>query len=140
GAMYTDGIACPVYCNSNTDGNNYSFNKTTGKTTKVSKSTTASNNVGDHCLNARIQFGVDVAITKTDGKSTYIPSSTNVYTVVVSNAGPFTALNSVVTDLVPTGIPAANVSYTAVASAESTTSVVGTQTGAINDVVNLQVG
>ncbi|QOW10698.1 DUF11 domain-containing protein [Kaistella flava (ex Peng et al. 2021)] len=138
GAMYADGITGAVYGNRNSDDDFYSFNKTTGAATVVSKSIATIGNDGAHCSTAPILFGVDLAITKTDGKTEYVPNTTNTYTVTVSNAGPFTAINAVVTDLVPTGIPAANVSYTAVASSGSDTSVVGTKTGAINDVVNVQ--
>lgn len=140
GAMYTDGITGAVYGNSNGEQSFYRFNKITGVATKVSGSISALGNDGAHCVNAGIQFGVDLGVTKTDGKTTYISGTTNEYKVIVSNAGPFTALSAVVTDLVPTGIPAANVTYTAVASAGSDTSVVGIQTGAINDIVNIQSG
>src|SRR5690554_8215008 len=49
-------------------------------------------------------------------------------------------MNAHVSDPVPAGIPAINVSYTAVASSGSTTEVSGTQTGAIDDYVSLPVG
>ena len=137
GAMYTDGVTGAVYGNANV-GNFYSFNKTTGLATLVSASVGTAGNDGAHCVNARIVFGAEVAVTKDDGKTLYNPGISSVYTVVVTNNGPFTALGATVNDLVPAGIPAANVSYTAVASTGSDTSVIGIQTGAINDIVNIQ--
>lgn len=80
---------------------------------------------------------IDLSVTKTDGKTSYIPGTINTYTIVVKNNSPFGVVNASVVDNVPAGIPAANVTYTAVASTGSTTNVVGTRTGAINDLVSL---
>ena len=43
----------------------------------------------------------DLAITKTDGVTTYTPGNTVTYTVVVSNAGPSTATGATVADTKP---------------------------------------
>jgi uncharacterized repeat protein (TIGR01451 family) len=59
----------------------------------------------------------DLAITKDDGVLTVAPGGTTTYTIVVSNAGPSTAVDQVVTDSFPSAITA--VSWTAVASAGS---------------------
>jgi uncharacterized repeat protein (TIGR01451 family)/gliding motility-associated-like protein len=45
----------------------------------------------------------DLVISKTDGSTQYIPGTTVVYTVVVSNDGPSDAFGATVTDIAPTG-------------------------------------
>src|SRR5690554_1989730 len=82
----------------------------------------------------------DLSVTKTDGKTNYIPGFSTTYTIVAGNNGSIEVEDAIVEDLVPAGIPAINMSYTAVASAGSSTNVTGTQTGAINDLVSLPVG
>src|SRR5208282_1329826 len=59
----------------------------------------------------------DLSITKTDGVTSAAPGTSTVYTIVVSNAGPSTAVAQAVTDDFPAAITA--VSWTAVASAGS---------------------
>ena len=59
----------------------------------------------------------DLSITKTDGVLAAVPGTSTTYTIVVSNAGPSTAVDQAVTDLFPSAITA--VSWTAVASAGS---------------------
>ncbi len=59
----------------------------------------------------------DLSITKTDGVTSVIPGTSTTYTIVVTNAGPSTAVNQQVTDLFPAEIT--SVSWTAVASAGS---------------------
>src|SRR5204863_2052577 len=59
----------------------------------------------------------DLSITKDDGVLAAIPGTSTTYTIVVSNAGPSTAVAQQVTDLFPAAITA--VSWTAVASAGS---------------------
>ncbi len=120
-------------------GGFYQFNLTTGQRVLISNSLPSNGNDGAHCVTAPISFGSNLSVTKTDGKTEYIPGTTNTYTIIVSNSGPFGVLNANVSDPVPAGIPAANVSYTAVASSGSTTNVVGTQVGAINDLVSVPV-
>ncbi|PID68437.1 MAG: hypothetical protein CR968_01610, partial [Flavobacteriia bacterium] len=139
GAIYTNGITGAVYGNrnSNTNPNFYYFDRTTGEATLISASVAAEGNDGAHCVNDAITFASDLSVTKTDNQTEYTPGTTNTYTVEVSNAGPFTAVNATVQDLVPSGIPESNVSYSVVTTQGSSTSVVGTQTGAINDVVNI---
>ncbi|WP_332454528.1 DUF6923 family protein [Chryseobacterium aquaticum] len=120
-------------------GGFYQFNLTTGQRVLISNSPPSNGNDGAHCVTAPISFGSNLSVTKTDGKTEYIPGTTNTYTIIVSNSGPFGVLNANVSDPVPAGIPAANVSYTAVASSGSTTNVVGTQVGAIDDLVSVPV-
>lgn len=121
-------------------GGFYQFNLTNGARVLISSSPASNANDGAHCITAPIAFSADLFATKTDGKTKYIPGTSNTYTVVVGNNGPFGVLNASVTDLVPSGIPAANVSYTATVAGGATTSVTGTQTGAISDLVGLPVG
>lgn len=139
GAMYTSSTG-EVFGIRN-DGGFYQFNLTTGERVLISGATASSANDGAHCVTSPIAFNADLSVTKTDGAATYLPGTTTTYTITVSNsAGPYGVLNAQVTDPVPAGIPAANVSYTAVASTGSTTMITGTQTGAINDLVGLPVG
>src|SRR5690606_6400070 len=138
GAMYGDANGF-IYGVANTGGF-YQFNTVTGKGTLLSASPSSGTNDGAHCVNSPIELVADLYVTKTDGTDKYVPGGTTTYTVVVGNNGPFGVQDAEVVDLVPVGIPAANVSYTAVASAGSATAVTGTQTGAINDLVSLPVG
>src|SRR5690554_6645858 len=138
GAMYGDANGF-IYGASN-NGGFYQFNTVTGEGTLLSSSPASSTNDGAHCVNAPITLAADLYVTKTDGTEFYNPGTTTTYTIEVGNNGPFGVQNAEVEDLVPAGIPAANVSYTAVASAGSSTTVTGTQTGAINDLVALPVG
>lgn len=121
-------------------GGFYQFNLTNGSRVLISSSPASSANDGAHCPTAPIAFSADLYITKTDGKTTYAPGTTNTYTIVVGNNGPFGVLGATVSDPLPVGISTGNVSYTATVSGGATTSVVGTQTGAISDVVSLPVG
>ncbi|WP_246022145.1 DUF11 domain-containing protein [Epilithonimonas xixisoli] len=147
GGLYTEAHYGAIYTSSTgevfgvrNDGGFYQFNLTTGQRVLISPAPASSNNDGAHCITKPITFSADLAVTKTDNRTTYIPGSTTTYTVIVRNNGPFGVVNAEVKDAVPAGIPAANVSYTAVASSGSTTGVSGTQTGAINDLVGLPVG
>jgi uncharacterized repeat protein (TIGR01451 family) len=76
----------------------------------------------------------DLSITKTDGKTTAVPGTSDTYTIVVTNAGPSAATNVFVEDLVPTSLT--GVTWTSVGS----TGVTGNDlfgTGDIKDVVTL---
>lgn len=135
GAMYSD-VFGNVYGNEN-GGGFYEFNITNGNRTLLSNSPASFVNDGAVCSNVTFKLGADLEVTKTSPTSLLVPGTTVTYTILATNNGPFGVADAIVTDNVPAGIPAANVSYTAVASAGSTTTVVGTQTGAINDVVDL---
>src|SRR5262249_18334772 len=56
----------------------------------------------------------DLSITKTDGQASAVPGTSTTYIIVVSNAGPSTAVAQQVTDTFPAAITAVN--WTAVAS------------------------
>lgn len=49
----------------------------------------------------------DIAITKTDGVTTYVPGNSLTYTIVVTNNGPSDVTNATVTDNLPAGIAGA---------------------------------
>ncbi len=91
----------------NNSGNFYQFDLTTGTATLISTAPVSSNNEAYHCPTANLAFGADLAVTKTDGKVTYTPGTTNTYTIVVSNNGPFGAQNQILTDTLPVGIGSA---------------------------------
>ena len=78
----------------------------------------------------------DLAITKTDGVTTYTPGGTTIYTIVVTNLGPNNSVGAVVTDIFPPAITA--VAWTAVytGGASGPTSGIGN----INATVNIPVG
>ncbi|KAA0127109.1 hypothetical protein FY557_14060 [Chryseobacterium sp. SN22] len=135
GAMFASSTG-EVYGSLNTGGF-YQFNLTNGQRTLISSSPASNSNDGAHCVTAPIAFSADLYATVTDGATTYSPGSPVTYTVVVGNNGPFGVQGATVTVPLPTGIPAANITYTAVGAGGATSSVTGTQTGAVNDVVNL---
>ncbi|MEG1591802.1 MAG: DUF11 domain-containing protein [Chryseobacterium sp.] len=121
-------------------GGFYQFNLSTGQRTLISASPASNANDGAHCVNAPITFSTDLYVTKTDATSIYIPETTTTYTIVVGNNGPFGVQGATVSDPVPPGIPSANITYTVAVAGNATTSITGSQTGAINDVVSLPVG
>ncbi len=122
------------------NGGFYQFNLTNGQRVQISGAPSSSANDGAHCVTSAITFDADLYITKTDNKTIYSAGRSNIYTIVAGNYGPFGVLNATISDPVPASIPAANVTYTATVTGGATTSVVGTQTGAINDSVNIPVG
>src|SRR5207253_4053288 len=46
----------------------------------------------------------DVSVTKSDGVTSVVPGTSTTYTIVVTNAGPSTATNVVVSDPLPAGV------------------------------------
>ncbi len=80
----------------------------------------------------------DLAITKTDGTTTYTPGSSTTYTIVVSNNGPSNVTGAAVNDLLQSPITSATWSAVASAGASVATS---SGTGSItNDLVSLIPG
>jgi len=137
GAMF--GSPTGIYGADN-NGGLYKIDVNTGARFRISDSPSSTTNDGAHCVTVPITFDADLYVTKTDNTSTYRPGTTTVYTIVAGNNGIFGVQNAQVVDSVPAGIPNANMTYTAVASNGSITSVSGTMTGAINDYVSLAVG
>jgi len=123
----------------------YQFNIATGARTLISPAPYSSVNDGANCPTVPIAFGADIQITKTDNDSILVPGRTYTYIINVTNAGPFGAEGVVVTDTIPEGIPAANITYTAATvngpnGAVATTTITGTGTGMLRDTVSLEVG
>lgn len=75
---------------------------------------------------------VDLSITNTDGKATYIPGTSNTYTVVATNTGLSTVTGAVVTYPLPAGITG---TWTAVYAGGATGNASGT--GNINETVTI---
>jgi|GEM_PF-2259860 len=121
-------------------GSLYQINKLTGDRLLIASSPSSQDNDGAHCVTSPITFEADLSVAKTNNANVYIAGMSTTYTIVVTNNGSFGVMNAHVSDPLPTGIPAGNVSYTAVASSGSITNVSGTQTGAINDYVSLPSG
>lgn len=111
----------------------YKINLTTGQKTLMSGAPGSGTNDGANCPNAAIRFPADLGITKTDGKDTYVPGTNVVYTITVTNKGPFTATGAQVGDTLPAGITSA--SWSCVASSGGTCAASGT--GGITDTVTL---
>lgn len=135
GAMFASSTG-EVYGSLNTGGF-YQFNLTNGQRTLISSSPASNSNDGAHCATAPIAFSADLSATVTDGATTYAPGSTVTYTIVVGNTGPFGVQGATVSVPLPAGVPAANITYTAVSAGGAASSVTGTQTGAVSDMVNL---
>ncbi len=55
--------------------------------------------------------GADLVVTKTDNSLTFTPGTANNYVITVKNKGPNDAINVNVSDIVPAGIVAANVTW-----------------------------
>lgn len=139
GAMFSDSLGNLYGANNN--GGFYAFNLTTGVASLISASPASSDNDGSNCYNAAITFAADPQVSKTDGTGSYTPGATQTYTIVVSNpAGPFGASGVTVSDPLPAGIVAGNVTWTAAVAGGATTSVTGSQTGALSDTVTVPVG
>lgn len=76
-------------------------------------------------------------VTKTDGKTTYLPNETFTYTIVVSNSGPSTMVDGVVNDPLPSQV--ATGSWTASYSAGSSGAASGSG-GIANEKITLLPG
>ena len=61
---------------------------------------------------------MDLAITKTDGQTTYVPGAPISYTITVTNAGPSTATGFGITDAVPASITGVTVTCAVTGSGE----------------------
>lgn len=140
GAMFASSTGEIYGSRNQAPGGFYQFNVSNGERILISSSPSSGNNDGAHCVTTPIAFSSDLAISITDNSFTYNQGTSVVYTVVVSNNGPFGVLGATVSVPLPTGINAADVTYTAVVANGASTVVSGTQTGAISDTVNVPVG
>ena len=92
----------------------------------------SSNNI----TNGEIGCPLDPAITKDDGKLSFIPGGALTYEIVAHNYGPnFTG--GIVSDPLPSGISAGNVTWTATAYGGATTKASGAMSGASQDTVDI---
>ena len=82
------------------------------------------------------QGAADLAVTKTDGTTQYVPGTTTTYTIVVTNHGPSDVTGASVIDTFPSQVEAAT--WTATYSSGSSGPASGT--GNINTLVNLLNG
>ncbi|SOD54054.1 DUF11 domain-containing protein [Pseudoxanthomonas wuyuanensis] len=123
---------------SRNEGGFYQFNLTTGVATLISDSPPSGNNDGAKCATSPLDLPADLAITKTDNSSTYTPGNNVVYTIEVSNNGPFGAQNVQVVDALPTGITTA--SWTCATTSSGGVCGAASGSGAINTTANLPAG
>jgi uncharacterized repeat protein (TIGR01451 family)/fimbrial isopeptide formation D2 family protein len=80
----------------------------------------------------------DLAIVKTDGKSTYVPGAPVVYTITVTNSGPSFAEGAKVTDTLDPAI-ITSAAWTAVFTGDGAAGT-ASGTGSISQFINLPVG
>ncbi|WP_149196624.1 DUF6923 family protein, partial [Luteimonas suaedae] len=136
GAMF--GASNGVY-GSNNNGGFYQFDLVTGAATLISSSPGAAGNDGAKCASTPLEFAADLAIDKDDGNENYLPGEDVVYTILVSNLGPFGVAGATVADPLPTGTTTA--SWTCGSGTEGGVCGVANGSGAIADVpVNLPAG
>lgn len=127
-------------------GSLYQFDLTTGAATLIAGSPGSTVNDGANCPNAPLAFNADPTVTKTNtpeagpsdqANDTYLLGENVIYTIVVSNSGPFGAQNVTVNDPLPTGITTG--SWTCTGTGGGVCAASGT--GAINDTtVDLPAG
>ncbi|MGQ3191721.1 DUF7507 domain-containing protein [Neoaquamicrobium sediminum] len=123
---------------SNNAGGFYRFNLTTGRGTLISDLQGSSSNDGAKCVTTPLGFPADTLITKDDGSELYTPGTEVVYTIVVSNDGPFGVQDALVNDQLPDGITEA--AWVCGAPVNGGVCGVASGTGAIVDApVNLPV-
>jgi uncharacterized repeat protein (TIGR01451 family) len=80
---------------------------------------------------------VNLAVTKDDGTSYYVPGTSTTYTIVVSNSGPSTLKNGKVVDALPPQVSSATwtATYTGVGSTGPASG-----TGGLNETISLAAG
>ncbi|MDH5823899.1 OmpA family protein [Luteimonas sp. RD2P54] len=127
-----------VFGRDNATGGFYRFNLTTGVATLISDGPTGGGD-GAKCPTTAVEFPADLAIDKDDGSDTYMPGEDVVYTIVVSNLGPFGVADATVDDPLPAGI--ATASWTCGSGTGGGVCGVASGSGAIAGVpVNLPAG
>lgn len=89
--------------------------------------------------NENVGCVIDAGITKDDGQLSYIPGGPVTYKITARNLGPnFTG--GVVSDPLPVGVSAGNVTWTATTYGGATTKAIGTMNGALQDTVDITGG
>ena len=79
----------------------------------------------------------DLAVTKTNGATASVPGSPTTYTIVITNAGPSTATDAVVVDMLPAEL--AGASWTCAATPGATCAAT-TGTGSLDELVTVAPG
>ena len=114
GALF--GTPTRLYGSLNTGGF-YQIDLSNGAKTLISDSPPSDSNDGAHCASQELNFGADLAITKTNtpgsgpndlANDNFVPGTTIPYTIVVRNNGPFGASDVAVSDPLPAGITTAS--------------------------------
>ncbi|WP_163265819.1 DUF7507 domain-containing protein, partial [Chelativorans alearense] len=126
-----------VFGRANSNGGFYRFDVTTGVATLISDAPLGTGD-GAKCPTTAVTLPADTQITKTDGSDTYTPGTDVVYTIVVSNDGPFGIQNAQVSDPLPAGITQA--SWTCGSPTNGGICGAASGTGGISDQVNLPAG
>ncbi|WP_159586537.1 DUF6923 family protein [Chelativorans xinjiangense] len=121
---------------SNNVGGFYRFDVATGQGTLISDLQGSGQNDGAKCATTALSFPADVEIAKDDGSENYTAGEDVVYTIVVSNNGPFGVAGTRVSDPLPDGITDAT--WTCGSPVNGAVCSEASGTGAIADVpVNL---
>ena len=81
----------------------------------------------------------DISVTKTDATDKYYSGSTTIYSIVVKNSGPSSVENGLVSDPIPVGISAGDITWTSTAYGGATSTISGVQNGALVDTVDIPV-
>ena len=82
----------------------------------------------------------DAEVTKTDFTDKYFAGATTIYTIIARNHGPADVTDGDISDPLPTGISAGDVTWTATTFGGATTAAVGVNNGALTDVANIPAG
>ncbi|WP_265516762.1 DUF6923 family protein [Nitratireductor luteus] len=121
---------------SNNVGGFYRFDVATGQGTLISDLQGSGQNDGAKCATTALTFPADVEIAKDDGSENYAAGEDVVYTIAVSNNGPFGVAGTQVSDPLPDGITDAT--WTCGSPVNGAVCSVASGAGAIADVpVNL---
>lgn len=92
-------------------------------------------------MNLSIQScNTDAEVTKTDFADKYFAGATTIYTIVAKNHGPSDVVDGDISDPLPTGISAGDVTWTATPFGGATSTVNSAMNGALTDQMNIPVG
>ena len=89
--------------------------------------------------NGEIGCPIDAEISKDDGELHYIPGGARTYEIIARNNGP-SITGGIVSDPLPPGISAGDVTWTATTFGGATTKASGTMNGALQDTVDIPGG